>query len=768
MKAAVIFDGESDLCGPLVTERTDRISEYKRRKPRLLQKRLAIADAQLYLDSGWLQKRQLPNERVVLEKHKPHDEILENRLWGVLYQLGFSELSSGRQFKIAVTTEGESATKQVDVYAKIDDIVVVAECKSNAKKAPRSLQKDIGEFASLQRPISNTLRKVYGSDKKLKLVWLMATSQIIWSTPDRKRAKEQNIHILEERELRYYEEIAKSIGPAARYQFLAEFLESQKIPSFANQSVPAIRAKLGGAWAYYFLASPSRILPISFVNHRALRDPKGAPAYQRVLKRSRLREIGTYLDDGGYFPNCVLMNFQSEPRFSKQSSDEERQISFGQLYLPDTFKSAYIIDGQHRLYGYTEKSRISSKDVIPVLAFQKMSHAAEAELFATINSKQQKVAPGLLDELAGELKIDSDNFDERAAAICARVLDMMATESGNPFEDRIKTAELADSDAVCLTISEIKKAILSAKLLGSQSRNDVAVPGPFSRNTTEDTLDALSEALTLYFQKIEGANQERWELGRPGRLCSNVAVQGHIRLLQVLLEFMTQQTGQSAHDLDAAEAINQITPYLEPVLEFIETAEDAEFDRRFKTPFGSGGPPRYFAQLCRLVQAKFPKFQPLGLDEILKEESTEAEKQADAVVKSLQERVHGYIVNKLKSIYGEEDREYFDKGIPQARIKLNANSKMYEDKEIQRPPETYLDLIELKEIIEHKQNWDYFKGVLSIPLKSDGKGQAKYLKWIDRLNELRRVSAHPYRRAYKEDDLDFLEVLDESLRARNV
>lgn len=70
--------------------------------------------------------------------------------------------------------------------------------------------------------------------------------------------------------------------------------------------------------------------------------------------------------------------------------------------------------------------------------------------------------------------------------------------------------------------------------------------------------------------------------------------------------------------------------------------------------------------------------------------------------------------------------------------------------------------------MEHKQNWDHFKDVLSIQLRGDGKGQAKYLKWMDRLNELRRISAHPYSRSYKEDDLDFLDALDESLRARNV
>jgi len=35
-------------------------------------------------------------------------------------------------------------------------------------------------------------------------------------------------------------------------------------------------------------------------------------------------------------------------------SFEERQIALGELYLPDRFKSVWVIDGQHRLYGFTE------------------------------------------------------------------------------------------------------------------------------------------------------------------------------------------------------------------------------------------------------------------------------------------------------------------------------------------------------------------------------------------------------------------------------
>jgi DNA sulfur modification protein DndB len=243
---------DTQSLGPVVTEKNERIAEYKRRKPRLHQKRVASEDVAPRLTNGWVVRRKLPKGRVILEKQKAPDEILENRFWCILYQFGFDELNRGRQFQISVTSGGKLVNKQVDVFAKINDVVIITECKYCEKKQGISFQADIDDFASLQRPIASSLRKHYGTNSKLKIVWLFVTGNVIWSEADRARAKAQNIQIIEERELRYFEEIAKNVGPAAKYQFLGEFLSDQRIPALSNYSVPAIRTKLGGNWAYYF------------------------------------------------------------------------------------------------------------------------------------------------------------------------------------------------------------------------------------------------------------------------------------------------------------------------------------------------------------------------------------------------------------------------------------------------------------------------------------------------------------------------------------
>ena len=71
----------------------------------------------------------------------------------------------------------------------------------------------------------------------------------------------------------------------------------------------------------------------------------------------------------------------------------------------------------------------------------------------------------------------------------------------------------------------------------------------------------------------------------------------------------------------------------------------------------------------------------------------------------------------------------------------------------------------MKKIVENKQNWPLFKAVFNIPEPGE-KGIAKNLKWMDRINELRRIPAHPAKeRHYKLEDFQYLDfVFDEFAR----
>ncbi len=92
------------MLGERTTTKVERITEFKRRKQRLQQIKSHPADQEKMVAEGWVATgRQLKDGRLVFEKSKPHDEILENRLWAVLYHFGYEELNIGREFKIQIT-----------------------------------------------------------------------------------------------------------------------------------------------------------------------------------------------------------------------------------------------------------------------------------------------------------------------------------------------------------------------------------------------------------------------------------------------------------------------------------------------------------------------------------------------------------------------------------------------------------------------------------------------------------------------------------------
>ena len=76
------------------------------------------------------------------------------------------------------------------------------------------------------------------------------------------------------------------------------------------------------------------------------------------------------------------------------------------------------------------------------------------------------------------------------------------------------------------------------------------------------------------------------------------------------------------------------------------------------------------------------------------------------------------------------------------------------------------EVVEMKKIIECRQNWGLFKNAFNIPEPGE-KGLAKNLKWMDRINELRRIPAHPAReRRYKAEDFEYINFVYDELMKR--
>jgi hypothetical protein len=149
------------------------------------------------------------------------------------------------------------------------------------------------------------------------------------------------------------------------------------------------------------------------------------------------------------------------------------------------------------------------------------------------------------------------------------------------------------------------------------------------------------------------------------------------------------------------------------------------------------------------------------------EQSEEKIQITDKKIKEIIVEMGKHIFTVFKVIYGEKKDAYWDKGIPDKTIKARAYERSLDDEvEDRLPLESYLDVIEFKKIVEHKQNWRLFKDVFNIPEPGE-KGFAKNLKWLDRLNELRRIPAHPSdKRHYKVEDFEYIDYIHKELFQR--
>lgn len=757
-------ESESPLTPLLDTER-DLRREYRRRNSIWELKSVSHADEPVHVAQGWTVHRRLKTT-VKLQKERPLDERLENKWWVLLYKMGYQEMNQGRQFRILMKRKGNvEGRKQIDVYARDEETVIVTECKASEQLRTRSLQQAIEEFGALKGDISNAIKKFYGADFKPKILWFFVTENIIWSDEDMDRARAQNIKRVTENELPYYTQLVEHLGRAARFQFLAEFLKDQPIPGLENIKVPATRGKLGGKQFYSFVTTPRHLLKIAFVNHRTLDDPEGHPTYQRLIQKKRLREIGDFIDGGGYFPNNLLINFMKVPRFDILEKDITTDVHYGQLYLPNTYKSAWIIDGQHRLYGYANLDEKYLDQKLIVVAFDGLKKEEEADLFVTINHEQRSVPKNLLDDLEGQLKWGSKDPGERVGALAARLLQQMNRDLASPFYNRFTAEGLKSTNKACLTIPQVKSAIRRSKVVGFAATKESYEKGVLCGPTDNATLMRAQKVFNGYFGAIYNADVGRWDKGREGRICTNEGIQAFTLLLGEIAAYLYQGDVSKFLTRKEQQLLAEITPLLDPILAFIKGG-GATVDAYFTVPFGSGGPKEYLFRLAKLVRPHYPDFGPADYADWEVAQRDDLKAQADQQIKQINVLVIKHMFTVFRKLYGEQNHAYWERGIANADIKANAYKKRVQDvPEEQGPYENYLDFIELKKIVE-KERWKLFKPVFDIPMPGV-KGQAKNLEWMDRINELRRISAHPSdTRNYKSEDFPLIDFLCNTLEAR--
>lgn len=406
------------------------------------------------LDKGWVPYRE-GKARTRFQQPKTVEQQLKDDLWCLMYRMGYQTLNLF-DFIVAIDSGEEQQQKQLAIVAEDDETVVVVECRARDDRGRKNLQKDIAESALARRVLQKELRARHGQHHKHKILWLYATRNVIWSDKDVEEATSAGIKVITENEFQYFDSFIRYLGPAGRFQFLAEYFAGQDIPGLDDVRIPATQGVFGKRKFYSFVSTPRRLLKVAFVNHQALNHPDGHPAYQRMISASRIGEIQQFIEHGGYFPTNILVNFSKVCRFDLLPKDNtDVHAKFGWLYLPRQYKSAWIIDGQHRLYGYSHLSGKYLDQPIAVIAFELLPANEEAELFITINHEQKSVPKSVLVGLQADLKINSEVPKEKLGALASAVAKATGADATSPFFQRFSVQGMHPLESQSLTIPEV-------------------------------------------------------------------------------------------------------------------------------------------------------------------------------------------------------------------------------------------------------------------------------------------------------------------------
>ena len=749
----VVAESTVDFTG-LISGREIR-SELRRRRLAFIETTIPMSDELSHTEAGWEVVRR--NKKTLrIRKPKPVGQQLEDDVWALLALAGFQEMSLGRNFTIPVSGDGaEVPPKQIDVVAVDDDTALVVECKASEGPRKRSLQKELNETRALQQPIRDWINTQY--DDRRRICFIYVTRNIRWSAPDRERAKDHQIAIMHDPQIKYYRKLVEIIGPATRHQLQADLFEGSPIQGL-RVTVPALRGTFGRKRFYQFAIEPERLLKLAYVSHRAKIDAEAIGTYQRLLKKKRLKDIAQHIDEtGGVFPTNVVVNFRQARglRFDQSGPSGDDPTVLGTLHLPNTYKCAWVIDGQHRLYGFS-LSEWASRGKVPVLAFEGLEPSEEVRLFVDINTKQVRVPRSLLVQLEPGLRLGPDDPEQDLRSLHSELAVDLSMSDESPLYGRVASEWDTDTTNKPVTLTQLVAGIRGSQLVG-YVRGGVLYPGHLYDRDAQTTRDRARLTIEKYLSLFSEGAEDHW--GRDSRsggfLCTNLGVSALLRLFRVILDYLSYARRDVQYQTLSPDAVvGMVSEFVSPIIEWFNAEYDSDRSR-FRGRFGSGGPIVYALNLMEIIHTRFSEFNPPDLAEHIRAGSVITISRAQQLVTEIEDAIRNVTLTVLKTKYGEDESGWWRQGVPQT-VRSSAAS-MSETSVEGGKPDNYLGLIDYKKIAEQSTVWRDFERYWTVDRSLRSKSDR--LEWMNRLNAIRNRLSHSGRRHVADDEVAFLETI---------
>lgn len=706
--------------------------------------------------------------RVKMKKLKPLDEQFEDEVWLLFASMGFECMNRDRHLDFPYSTNNDKLTKQIDVFAVDEETIIFVECKcaNNGKKG--NFKEDLEAIRGFREGLFNIAKKKF-PDRKAK--YIFATKNYEIPEADMARMLDFGIQHFDEYSIKYFSELTKHLGACARFQLLGLLFNGQKIGAM-NNKFPAIEGQMGGYVYYSFSIEPEKLLKIAYVLHRNEANNELMPTYQRIIKKNRLKEIRAFINQGGFFPNSLIINIDTKGKkiqFDLATPQEYSSISrIGILHLPQLYRSAHIIDGQHRLYAYAD-SNYADNNSIPVVAFINLNKEKQVELFMEINENQKTVSKNLQNTLNADLLWTSDDWNKRRKALRLNLAQKLGETPSSPLYGRIIIGENEATTISCITIETIENALKSTCFLSRYSKGNIIIEnGTFDKGDNRATRKILYPFLTACFDYFKNNLSEEWDKGDNdhGVLSINNTIHALIRVINDIVNHLINSNGIDPKNEDLQKITNEMEFYLAPLINYFDTISEDQC-KEIKKQYGSGGKTRVWRTFQKVIADTRNDFAPEGLEQWIRDNSKQFNAESFSMIGNLEHYIKNDFSIKLRNKYGEK---WIMAGLP-PKVYKQANNIMgkknyeFSVNNINQTVDIWdcVTLSNCKEIAIFGPNWkDMFEQSYTRPeeVRLLG-GKAAKTEWLNRLAKI--AANNSATTSIPEEDYLFLKSLHDWL-----
>lgn len=413
-----------------------------------------------------------------------------------LKKIGLRDVNGGANFRVG--------GHQIDACGGWDDFLLVCECTQS--QSPRSsIRNLILELRGKAAEVRRGFRGVPGYESYRRFEFAIVTRGIEYTQNDCELARQRPaVRLIPFQVLSYYRRLADILGhPVAIFNFLGELGVAPR--DLDVPRVPAFRVQLSRRYSgYLFWCIPQELLKVAYV---ARRESGREKYYQRMLSAPRLKKIAEFVNKGGVFPNNIIIAFDRRPTFRpKQGYDSQswpRWLQFGELIFPLSYRSCWVVDGQHRLYAFGKVGSVSGLQKVAVFAFDPIKEYEQAKFFIEINKEQKPVSQDLIWDLEGEMSPDTVRGQ---IANCVKKLNGMPPLEGliyQPLSGERRRGQLKIS-GVCQDLDDIGFLRTRTRHMMQTQTNPLA-----HRVQQEDVPGRAARAIADFLQVVHECCQQR-------------------------------------------------------------------------------------------------------------------------------------------------------------------------------------------------------------------------------------------------------------------